>query len=235
MSGVKRPNSNEILCHEKPDAEVVNHYQEKWQEHEQDAALYKLFNETYPHNTALDEVLIKVAVLDNLYLTKLSMVSKVFPVAQHIVSLKIDWRLKTADATLVNDIAKVTYDENKKRDEFSFASKYCCFHRPEHYPIFDSKVRIFLCHCNDNAKKWGQGQPPEKCFAFEPKNLFKGGKNDGTLLDYPRYKDLILNFQRCFGLEAFSFREIDHYLWLAGKELEAENKNKENSVNEPNK
>jgi len=178
MSSIKRPNPNENWCHEKPDAEVVKHYLKKWKdlrggiENDIMLALDKLFTK-YPKNNDLNQVRDKVSALNELYQAGLYI--KINDASERIKKMEIDQCLEKADPTLVNKIAKVT------NNAFSFASKYCCFHRPEHYPIFDSKVRIFLCHCNDNAKKWGQGQPQEKCFAFEPKNLFKGGKNDGEV------------------------------------------------------
>jgi hypothetical protein len=225
MSSIKRPNPNENWCHEKPDVEVVKHYLKKWKalrggiDNDIMLALQKLFTK-YPKNNDLNEVRDKVSVLDELYRTRISNAQKC-RIVECIVNLKIDKQLKTADATLVNAIAKKRTETEK--NVFSFASKYCSFHKPDRYPIFDSFVRKFLCHCK---KTWK--------FPLET-GVFSGD----TLKDYPAFKEVIDCFRTHFGFKYFSYRKIDHYLWLAGKELEAEKeekkKKKENMVNKPNK
>ena len=39
-----------------------------------------------------------------------------------------------------------------------------------------------------------------------------------NLKEYQRFIEIIKNFQKHYNLESFTLREIDIYLWLAGKE-----------------
>jgi hypothetical protein len=65
------------------------------------------------------------------------------------VSLDIDARLHTGDATLVGDIAQVTMDSGKIKNFYSFATKYCSHHMPLEYPIYDSYVDLLLRYFRD--------------------------------------------------------------------------------------
>ncbi|GAB6393646.1 MAG: hypothetical protein MdMp014T_3019 [Treponematales bacterium] len=195
---------NKDWCYKKPCLEVFNLYQEKWEKRagfvDHDNELKDLFT-THPSNSNYDEVLKKVKLLNRYYK---AIFNKVEPVARHIVNLNIDPRLKNADTDLIRDIAEVP-DYNPLS---SFASKYCSFHKPEYYPIFDSRVRAFLCFCL-KQKTWG--------FSFDFDELFK--KNSGSLRDYPAYKKVLERFRKHFGLSDFSFKKVDQYLWLAGEEI----------------
>jgi hypothetical protein len=66
------------------------------------------------------------------------------------------------------------------------------------YPIFDSFVEKMMLHYRS----------ADHFHAFDKKDL----KN------YGRFIEIIKSFQRFYKLEAFSLREIDIFLWLAGKE-----------------
>lgn len=57
----------------------------------QEAALDKLFFTFAPENTNIEDILLKVSTLNDFYSTN---IFSVFPVAEHILSLNIDERLK---------------------------------------------------------------------------------------------------------------------------------------------
>lgn len=112
-------------------------------------------------NTELSEVLIKVAVLDNFYRTRIP-ANNIVPIARHIVEMKIDDRLhKTPiDVDLVNEIAysEKTYKTKsfktdrvdlhiKINNVYSFATKYCSWHN-SNYPIADSYSKGMLFYIN---------------------------------------------------------------------------------------
>ena len=105
----------------------------------QEEALDDLFMKTYPNNTDIKQVIIKVSALNDFYSTN---IFKVYNVAKHIIDLNIDERLAINDVTLVNDIAKVQVSDDKFVNFYSFATKYCSRHKPTEYPIFDSFVDI---------------------------------------------------------------------------------------------
>ena len=112
--------------------------------------------------------------------------------------MNIDNRLENEDLELVNDIAIVKVNSNKEINFYSFATKYCSHHKPIVYPIYDSYV--------------------EKLLMFFKKNdeFLKFKKAD--LKVYSKYKNILLGFQKFYGLEEFDLKKIDKYLWQAGKD-----------------
>jgi hypothetical protein len=183
----------------KPSAKLLKEYLKKWDSLEnyvlQETSLKKLFTETYPENNEMDEVLIKVCSLNDFYSTN---IFSPFILAKHIISLKIDERLTNNDLSLVNDIAKVTVSENKSINFYSFATKYCSHHKPKIYPIYDSYVEKLLMYLKKTD------------------NFSKFKKND--LKIYSKYRNILLEFQKHYKLEKFDLKEIDRYLWQAGKD-----------------
>ena len=97
---------------------------------------------------------------------------------------------------MVNTLAKVLIRQ-KTKNFYSFASKYCSHHRPEHFPIYDSYVDKMLMHFSRVSGS--------------------ASFHKADLKQYERFVQIIGEFQRHFGLQEFSLREIDIYLWLAGK------------------
>lgn len=177
----------------------VDDYLTQWDDLEnyvlQENALQKLFLQTYPANTNIDEVLIKAAALNDFYSTN---IYSIFPVAKHIVSLKIDERLHVGDPSLVNEIAHVVMQNGSEKNFYSFATKYCSHHRPECYSIYDRYIEKVLKH-------------------FRDANGFASFRLS-DLKDYVSFKRILLEFQRYYGLGMYSLKDIDRYLWQLGKE-----------------
>lgn len=123
------------------------------------------------------------------------------------MSLKIDSRLISGDVNLVKDIQFVKYDKGIK-NFYSFATKYCSHHKPIDYPIYDSYVDIVLRHFR-------------KCDEF---SIFQ----DSDLKDYPKFKNILLDFQSFYGLNDYNLKQIDQYLWLLGKDYFPKNYKKKN-------
>ena len=184
---------------ETPSEKIIQEYLRKWDSLEsyvlQESSLRKLFTETYPNNDNLDDVLIKVCSLNDFYSTN---IFSPISVAKHIVTLNIDDRLKRNDIELVNEIAMVKMNGEKVINFYSFATKYCSHHKPKIYPIYGSYVEKLLLY----LKKF------DKFYNFK--------KTD--LKIYPNYKTILREFQKFYGLERFNLKEIDKYLWQAGKE-----------------
>ncbi|MDA3056344.1 MULTISPECIES: hypothetical protein [unclassified Campylobacter] len=159
----------------------------------QEKALNQLF-QAYSENTDLIKILLKSAALNDFYSTN---IFSIYEMAKHIKELKIDESLQKGDANLVNKIAKIKIKE-KERNFYSFASKYCSFHNPDEFPIYDSYVAKILLY-------------------FDKKDKFsKFSQND--LKNYPTYKNAIFEFRKFYDLEEFSIKKLDQYLWLLGKE-----------------
>ena len=159
-----------------------------------DCAILALL-QAFPKNCVLHEVLAKVCVINDLYATR---ILAVFDMAEHIVKLKIDDQLAMGATEIVDRIANLTIS-GKIRNNFSFATKYCAWHKPLQYPMYDSFVSDML-------------------LAYRDKYKFMRFKNK-ELRQYASFKKIILGFASHYDLAIFSFRELDHFLWGYGKEL----------------
>ena len=182
-----------------PSPEQVILYLKKREKLEQDEtqteALEALFTKTYPDNTDLGHILIKASALNDFFNTN---IFKIWPVAKHILALDIDERLRSGDPSLVEDLAYVDFGKNNRKRLYSFATKYCSFHQPELFPIFDRFVEKMLLHF----------KRVDKFYSFKALDL----------RDYPKFRTILNAFQKHYGLTEFSKRELDHYLWQAGFE-----------------
>jgi hypothetical protein len=181
-----------------PTPAQIRKYVKRWDTLEdyvlQEASLNRLFQVLCPQNTSIEDVLLKVSALNDFYSTN---IFKTYPVAKRILKLNIDQRIKSGDLALVNQIAKVTISGSQK-NFYSFASKYCNHHNPVAFPIYDSYVKKMLMHFKRVDK-------------YEP---FKAEDLKG----YKRFVEVMNRFRAFYGLHEFSLRQIDIYLWLAGKE-----------------
>jgi hypothetical protein len=163
-------------------------------------ALSSLFTQ-FPDNENRDHILFKVVTLNSLYHTGILDPSKV---VDHIYSLNIDLALQSGDPELVPMIAKVKLSKGP-RTFYSFATRYCSLHYPDRFPIY-----------NDPADKALWGYHEQDHFGrFYHKDFLK----------YTRFKNILLTFQEVYHLRDFSFKEIDKYLWLTGKEYFPEETN----------
>lgn len=181
-----------------PSNEQVDYYLEKWIELEnyrlQEDALNKLFFELCPQNTDIADILLKASTLNNFYSTN---IFSIYPVAKHIHELNIDSRLEFGDVGLVVDIQQVMIGE-KRKNFYSFATKYCSHHSPLDYPIYDSYVDEVLRH-------------------FRNRDGFSDFR-DTDLKNYVKFKSALIEFQKFYNLEEYNLKQIDQYIWQLGKD-----------------
>ena len=181
-----------------PSVAAVEEFLQKWGTLEkyrlQESSLTLLFQSLCPRNETIEHVLLKVSALNDFYSTN---IYDTHSVARHIRSAAPDDRIASGDLKLVNELAKVTI-RNKVKNFYSFASKYCNHHQPEKFPIYDSYVDKMLVH-------------------FKRKDQFASFLKP-DLKRYDRFVEIIKSFQRFYSLEKFTLRQLDIYLWLAGKE-----------------
>jgi hypothetical protein len=137
-------------------------------------------------------VIAKVAVLNALYATR---IMNIYPVVDRILELKPDDRLRAGDETLVGDLARVRLGK-RTRVLLSFASKYCAWHEPDKFQIFDSRVEAML---------WGY----QRKFGFSKFRRWE-------LRDYPTFARVVADLRKHFGLGEFSRKDIDKFLWIEG-------------------
>ncbi len=182
----------------RPSPDELEKYLNEWNSLEnyvqQENSLKKLFTNTYPLNDNIDDVLIKVCSLNDFYSTN---IFSPFTVARHIVKLNIDEKIEQDNWNVVNEIAYVTMKGNKQKNFYSFATKYCSHHKPTSFPIYDSFVEKMLMHFK-NADKF---------YDF----------NKADLKQYPKYREILLKFRDFYRIEEYDLKQIDKYLWQAGK------------------
>jgi hypothetical protein len=159
-----------------------------------DQTLTRLLS-AFPDNRDESAVLLKATTINSLYATN---IYAIFQVARHIHALNIDPKLVQGSLEVIEDIAVITLNRKRKRN-YSFATKYCGWHRPDVYPIYDSYVDRLL-------------------WTYRQQDRFADFKQ-GELRHYPRYKEVIEQFRTYYGLDQFSFKELDKFLWRYGKEV----------------
>lgn len=160
----------------------------------QDSSLSLLFRSICAGNTSLGEVLLKVSVLNDFYSTN---IYDTFAVASHIHSQNVDTSLERGDLGVVERIANVTFNGRARRI-YSFATKYCSHHASEKFPIYDRYVDEMLWH-------------------FKARDGFTKFKRS-DLKDYPSFVGIMDTFREAYGLAKYTRKEIDVFLWLAGKD-----------------
>ena len=193
-----KPKKSKYIDIPRPSINQIEKYLKKWttlEDHSlQEKALDKLFFDLCPKNENISDILLKSSTLNDFYSTN---IFKIYPLARHILSLNIDSRLNAGDVNLVKDIQYVQYDKGFK-NFYSFATKYCSHHKPLEYPIYDSYVDLVLRH-------------------FRKSDQFSNFV-DSDLKDYPKFKNILLDFQSFYGLNDYNLKQIDQYLWLLGKD-----------------
>ena len=155
-----------------------------------------------PDNTDIYAVYAKVVLLNKFYSTG---IIDDFTVATHITKIpNIDKMIKGGDTKVVEEIAKVTLSNGKSRRFYSFATKYCSFANRlsygtgrDDYPIYDTYVELMLMYFRDTY------------------GFYRFSDND--LKNYVKFKEIVENFIKFFGLSGFTFKQIDKYLWSEGK------------------
>ena len=170
----------------------------------QEKVLADIFTK-YPNNTTLAEVILKVNLLNAFYSTR---ILDIATVASHIMSIpNIDARIKCGDVTVVDDVASVNHN-GKLLTHFSFATKYCSFHQPQKFPIFDS----FIAECFSQLSKNNYFQ---KKF---PKNTIRN-----CYSDFKKFYDEFMTNQPALPKD---YKEVDRYLWSSLKVQTLNKKNK---------
>ena len=187
----------------KPTQKELEKWLDNWEKMEnyrnQENALNKLFHETYPKNNDINEILIKVATLNDFYSTH---ILNIFKVAEHIKNIKnLDDRLQKGDKKLVKEIAKVGLKNKngKKIIFYSFATKFCSHHNDKDFAIYDRYVEKILMHFKklDNFSK----------------NFTK--KED--LKEYSNFKSILFDDFRVYYKLDCNLKELDRYLWQLGR------------------
>jgi hypothetical protein len=150
----------------------------------------------FPLNTDIRHVLLKVLVLNKLYGTMIRDI-EVETVAKHIVGLVgIDPLLAQGSlqaVTLITDCPNV-------RQYLSFASKFCSWHNPTAYPIYDGNVRECLS-------------------SYQKQDSFAQFRNKEDLYYYQKLFDAVLAFSSHYGLNSLTFKQLDKFMYRVGGQI----------------
>jgi hypothetical protein len=112
----------------------------------------------------------------------------------------IDAALANGLPEVVDQVARPEVTGKKAYQHFSFASKYCSWHRPDCYPNWDSRVRAYLLWLQ---KEWSFAED------FEVDGYWK----------YAAFLEVITRFRKQYKLDAFSFKQLDKFLLSRGDVL----------------
>ena len=110
---------------------------------------------------------------------------------------------KKKPENLVQEIAGIKFPAYRRSVGFVFSSKYCHFHYPDKFPIYDRFARIALSDLIGNKKK--------KIYL---NNYFQFKKDLDELISKLDWKS--------------SYKEMDKYLWLYGQWLYYKEKESQN-------
>lgn len=161
-----------------------------------DKALKELL-ENFPRNTDASHVLLKVMVLNKLYSTRV-LDNDVEPLARHIAGLGIDYLLEQGALKAVEAI----YTCPPLKKYYSFATKFCSWHNPSAYPIYDSYA--VKCLWTYMKEEKAANQKPFKTFSLD------------SLWYYEKYVATVTAFRDRYALDSLTFRQIDKFLWFTG-------------------
>lgn len=149
-------------------------------------------------NKNIHYIAVKVALINDLYSAR---VLAPMGMAEHIKK-KAEEGLD--DLILKGNIKAVDIIENakiyrKKKRFLSFASKYCHFHNPDAYPMFDSYVFTSISKINGREKRLNV--------------------QNSKLREYYVFYSAFMTLREKANLEKYSVNQIDKYLWLWGQKI----------------
>jgi len=186
----------------------------------QEDILQRLKND-YPDHKSRAAVEVKVKLLNLLYSTYILATNRM---TDHIFDIKnIDALLKKGEHSLVKQIASINID-NKNYDFYSFATKYCAYHNPDAFPIYDNIVASVFTKLFEDGNL-------EPYICTRKKGVENGYSRTAfaaKLRDYDFYIAVYNRFMELYGLKGkLTYRQVDAYLWgaykVAGSDFEIEN------------
>ncbi len=161
-----------------------------------EVALAELFR-SYPKNTTHAHVLLKVAAVNSIYSTRILAFKDL---AKYIFEKgdQLDRSLECCDLEAFSLIERYTPSTGHERHPFSFASKYCCWQRPGCYPIYDRCVDRYISTLNRQEHL---------------------GYSSSESWNYPYFVWIMNDLRSRYGLQAYSYKQLDAFLYLQGRAL----------------
>lgn len=148
----------------------------------------------------------KVSLINDNYSTHLSSAEK-SAISKILYDFSEDIQKRNYNRDLIDNIRSECRKPNMlNKDPYSFITKYCCHHNPDNYPIFDSYVEIML--------KW---------FSDLEDVPFHTTDKNSDFCNYDFFRNVLMQFKEYCEtnriIESISYRNLDKYLWSAGKEF----------------
>ena len=156
-----------------------------------------------PGNRSLDHVIPKVAILNALYRTQ---IFNVYGMAEHIISQPLDGLLgqdRVAAVSRIRGGHGLRTKSGGEWDFYSFATKYCHFHRPDVYPIYDAYVCVGL--------RW-----LDRYLASGRRLTFD------SMRDYELFSGLVERVRADVWPGRTDFKRVDQALWVLGTLIESD-------------
>lgn len=149
-----------------------------------------------PLNEDASEVLVKISTMEHKQIDELFASRQV--IADHIVSLHVDVALQQGLLQVVDAIAHL---ETPQRNYFlySFATRYCNWHNVTAYPIYDVTTHHLL--------------------AFFWRSCQLDTLSDEDFFNYPRFKECMITLREAIGMERYTFKEVDKFIWIFGERI----------------
>lgn len=174
---------------------IVNEYVNRWYAAEyyqsKEKAIFRLV-ENFKDSTNFENILLKVIAIDSLYSTRVRKVDKLAEAISRLAD--INEMLENGNYKIVEKIAGCGV-----RYEYSFATKYCYFHNPQTFPIYDRYVVEALKYYGSHI-------------------LYEKLKVGSLRTDYREYVNRLDHFMELFYLEQ-DYGKLDKYLWLVGRAI----------------
>ena len=205
----------------KRDAKAALNGYKKMESYSIQEELLQCLVKKYPNHSNKAAVDTKVKLLNLFYSTGIQATNKM---SENILSIKdIDKRLSAGDKSLIPEIATLTFN-GKERYNYSFATKYCAYHQPEKFPIYDSIVAMTFISFFEKGLL-----PKYKCSSRKTttKDTYTKLEFAAKLKEYDFFVDVYDYFMEQYDLNGnFTYREIDSYIWgafkIAGPDYEIE-------------
>ncbi len=151
---------------------------------------------TYRNNQDIRHVLLKVIAISTLYHARVLDID-LQPLAKHIAEIEaLDARLLRGDLEVVDAIWN---SHGTQRHYPSFATKFCSWHNPKDYAIYDGNAWAALVAYGAEGGS----------FVFPERSFVK----------YATFLEIVRRFQKSYGLEDYSLKDIDKFLWRVGGRL----------------
>ena len=151
---------------------------------------------TFGQNTRIEHVLTKVVAINTLYHARVLDVD-LHPLALHILNIRhLDIQLQKGIPDVVDAIWK---SQGTRKHYFSFATKYCSWHNQGAYALYDTNMWEALRAYRSK----------ERGFVFK----------DSECIDYACFHGILMRFVSAYGLQSFSLKDVDKFLWLVGDRL----------------